>query len=123
MSGISMCPVLLRIEGGFEIFYTERGGRDGIRHYASEDEACVEFLEIMLQYGEGVRSYCLGATMNREKADELMKALQKISASIRFDIVRRGDGTYPWYALSVDWKKSERAKAIADPSDLEWKMD
>jgi len=121
-NGIGCTPVLLRTKGEYEIFDAERGGRSGVRHFTSEDEACTEFLKDILYYGDGIRSHTLGATMARDKADALMNELVRQGIRVSFNIVRRGDHTYPWYTLTVYWSDRERAKPIVEKANLEWKM-
>ncbi len=122
IGGIDSAPSLLKTEDGYEVFESERGCRNCITHFSSEDEACAAFLRLVFRYGDYLRLYNLGATMSRDKADEVMKAMRRISAKVTFEVGGRGDGTSPWYFLSVDWKHRMQAKEIADTFNLEWKF-
>lgn len=41
---------LIEIDGGWEVYYSERGKRRGIKQYARESEACEYMYKILRKY-------------------------------------------------------------------------
>ena len=101
-----------RIDGLFVWYFTERGKRDNLQYFRSEEEV-VKHAYNQIKSDDWARTHCIGFTSDKSKSDELHELLTKMEIKYIDDKIPyygAGRPVFRTFVLGCDILKTEFLK-------------